>query len=31
VHGDRIGSRGGTGFIGPSATIARGGHKTLAS
>lgn len=24
THGDRIGSRGGTGFIGPSATVARG-------
>ena len=29
VHGDRIGSRGGQGFIGPSATIARGQHKTI--
>lgn len=28
THGDRIGSRGGQGFIGPSATIARGQHKT---
>jgi len=28
THGDRIGSRGGTGFIGCSATIARGQHKT---
>lgn len=27
VHGDRIGSRGGQGFIGPVATIARGVHK----
>lgn len=27
THGDRIGSRGGTGFIGPSATIARGMKK----
>lgn len=30
VHGDRIGSRGGTGFIGPMATILRGVHKTRA-
>lgn len=30
THGDRIGSRGGTGFIGPSATAARG-FKRLAS
>ncbi len=28
THGDRIGSRGGTGFIGCSATIARGQQKT---
>lgn len=28
THGDRIGSRGGQGFIGCSATIARGQHKT---
>ena len=28
THGDRIGSRGGQGFIGPVATIARGVHKT---
>jgi hypothetical protein len=28
VHGDRIGSRGGQGFIGPIATILRGVHKT---
>ena len=28
THGDRIGSRGGTGFIGCSATIARGQYKT---
>ena len=27
-HGDRMGSRGGTGFIGPAATVARG-HKKL--
>jgi hypothetical protein len=26
-HGDRMGSRGGTGFIGPAATIARGHQK----
>ena len=31
LHGDRIGSRGGQGFIGPSATIARGQHKTLSA
>jgi hypothetical protein len=28
THGDRIGSRGGMGFIGPSATIMRGAKKT---
>ncbi len=28
THGDRIGSRGGTGFIGPIATITRGAKKT---
>jgi hypothetical protein len=28
THGDRIGSRGGTGFIGASATVARGFKKT---
>lgn len=28
THGDRIGTRGGTGFIGPAATILRGVHKT---
>ncbi len=28
THGDRIGSRGGTGFIGAAATIMRGVHKT---
>lgn len=28
AHGDRIGSRGGQGFIGPAATIARGMKKT---
>ena len=28
THGDRIGSKGGQGFIGCSATIARGQHKT---
>lgn len=28
THGDRIGSRGGTGFIGAAATIMRGIHKT---
>lgn len=28
THGDRIGSRGGQGFIGPAATISRGIHKT---
>lgn len=28
THGDRIGSRGGQGFIGPIATILRGHHKT---
>lgn len=27
THGDRIGSRGGTGFVGPAATIARGFQK----
>lgn len=27
AHGDRMGSRGGTGFIGPAATIARGHQK----
>lgn len=26
-HGDRIGSRGGTGFVGPAATVARGFQK----
>ena len=31
THGDRIGSRGGQGFIGCSATIARGQHKTRQS
>src|SRR5581483_8077072 len=30
THGDRIGSRGGQGFIGPVATIMRGHHKLLA-
>ena len=30
THGDRIGSRGGTGFIGPSATVAKGAHKVRA-
>lgn len=30
THGDRIGSRGGQGFIGSSGTIARGIHKTRA-
>lgn len=29
THGDRIGSRGGQGFIGPAATIARGMKKNL--
>lgn len=29
THGDRIGSRGGTGFVGPAATISRGFQKTL--
>jgi hypothetical protein len=29
VHGDRIGSRGGQGFIGPAATIARGMKKLV--
>jgi hypothetical protein len=29
THGDRIGSRGGMGFIGPAATIARGVKRTL--
>lgn len=29
THGDRIGSRGGQGFIGPSATIARGAQKVI--
>lgn len=28
THGDRIGSRGGTGFVGPAATILRGFKKT---
>lgn len=28
-HGDRIGSRGGAGFVGPAATIARGHQKLL--
>lgn len=27
THGDRIGSRGGQGFVGPSATVARGAKK----
>ena len=27
THGDRIGSRGGAGFVGPSATVARGFQK----
>lgn len=31
THGDRIGSRGGKGFIGVSATIARGQHKVRQS
>ena len=31
THGDRIGSKGGQGFIGCSATIARGQHKTRQS
>ena len=30
THGDRIGARGGTGFIGPSATVAKGAHKLRA-
>ncbi len=30
THGDRMGSRGGQGFIGPVATIMRGHHKLLA-
>lgn len=29
THGDRIGSRGGQGFIGPAATIARGAQKVI--
>ena len=29
THGDKIGSRGGQGFIGPSATIARGAQKVI--
>ncbi len=29
THGDRIGSRGGTGFVGPAATISRGFQKVL--
>ena len=29
THGDRLGSRGGTGFIGPIATILRGVQKTI--
>jgi hypothetical protein len=29
THGDRIGSRGGTGFIGPAATILRGAQKVF--
>jgi hypothetical protein len=29
THGDRIGSRGGTGFIGPAATIMRGAQKVF--
>lgn len=29
THGDRIGSKGGTGFVGPAATISRGFQKTL--
>lgn len=30
THGDRIGSRGGQGFIGPAATILRGAQKVIA-
>ncbi len=30
THGDRMGSRGGQGFIGPLATIMRGAQKTIA-
>lgn len=30
THGDRIGSRGGTGFIGPAATVAKGAYKVRA-
>lgn len=30
THGDRIGSRGGQGFIGPAATIMRGAQKVIA-
>ena len=30
THGDRIGSRGGTGFIGPAATVAKGAFKLRA-
>ena len=30
THGDRLGSKGGTGFIGPLATIMRGAQKTIA-
>jgi hypothetical protein len=30
THGDRIGSRGGQGFVGPAATILRGAAKVLA-
>jgi len=29
THGDKIGSRGGQGFIGPAATIARGAQKVI--
>jgi hypothetical protein len=29
THGDRIGSRGGTGFVGPAATISRGFQKLV--
>jgi biotin operon repressor len=30
THGDRIGSRGGQGFVGPTATIMRGAQKVIA-
>lgn len=30
THGDKIGSRGGTGFVGPAATVARGFKKLAA-